>query len=363
MGKRTKHQMVKEEIQQRIETGEYQIGEKIPAESQLMETYSVSRHTIRQAIASLVNEGVLEKVQGSGTFVRESVQKAQPQTNKTIGVITTYLSDYIFPSIIRGIEEELREKGYSLLLASTQNNPIHEQKSLEMMLQHKVDGFIVEPTRSSYLNPNLSYYLQFKREGIPFVYLHSSYPEMEAPVVAMDDVKAAELATQHLIDQGHRRIAVITKADDAQGRSRLKGFIQTMEKEDLPLTHQHILTYETETQDTLTEEIVALLRQPKRPTAIVAYNDQIALFVEEAAREVGLSIPTELALVSHDASGLRLNGNGKALTSVRHPKEQMGRDAAQLLLTAIQSPAGKIQSIFYEPELLIQDTSKASLSK
>lgn len=70
---------------------------------------------------------------------------------KTIGVITTYISDYIFPSIIRGIESRLNEENYSLLLASTNNDVEQEKKALEMMLSFGVDGLIVEPTKATYI--------------------------------------------------------------------------------------------------------------------------------------------------------------------------------------------------------------------
>ncbi|WP_373737284.1 GntR family transcriptional regulator [Jeotgalibaca porci] len=360
MDKLAKYQIIQEEIKKQIQSGAYLVGEKIPAESQLMTIFSVSRHTVRQAISSLVNEGVLEKIQGSGTFVVEQ-RKAQAQSgnkSKTIGVITTYLSDYIFPSIIRGIEEELRENGYSLLLASTQNDTDNERDSIEMMLRHQVDGLIIEPTRSSFFNPNLSYYLQLKLNQMPFVYLHTAYPEMDAPVVAMNDEAGTELATEHLLGLNHRDIAIVSKVDDIQGRNRLKGYFNAFEKAGISVSSGHVLTYETHTSAGLRGEIVKLLSADNRPTAFVAYNDQVALMIEEAANECGLLIPEDLSLVSHDASGMRLNRNGKALTSIVHPQDQMGKDAARVLLKAIEQPGNKCESVIYEPRLIIQETTK-----
>lgn len=360
MDKLAKYQIIQEEIKKQIQSGTYLVGEKIPPESQLMVAFSVSRHTVRQAISSLVNEGVLEKIQGSGTFVVEQRKVQAPNGNKskTIGVITTYLSDYIFPSIIRGIEEELREKGYSLLLASTQNDTDNERESIEMMLRHQVDGLIVEPTRSSFFNPNLSYFLQLKLNHIPFVYLHTVYPEMDAPVVAMDDEAGTELATKHLLELGHRDIAIVSKVDDIQGRNRLKGYFNAFNETGFSVSSDHVLTYETITSIGLRGEIVELLSAVNRPTAFVAYNDQVALMIEEAANEQGLLIPEDLSLVSHDASGMRLNHNGKALTSIVHPQEQMGKDAARVLLKAVEQPDSKCESVIYEPRLIIQETTK-----
>lgn len=360
MDKLAKYQIIQEEIKKQIQSGVYLVGEKIPAESQLMVAFSVSRHTVRQAISSLVNDGVLEKIQGSGTFVVEQrkVQTQNGNKSKTIGVITTYLSDYIFPSIIRGIEEELRENGYSLLLASTQNDTDNERDSIEMMLRHQVDGLIIEPTRSSFFNPNLSYYLQLKLNRIPFVYLHTAYPEMDAPVIAMNDEAGTELATKHLLDLGHRDIAIVSKVDDIQGRNRLKGYFNAFKEAGFAVSSDRVITYETNTSNGLRGEIVALLSDDHRPTAFVAYNDQAALMIEEAVNEQNLLIPENLSLVSHDASGIRLNHNGKALTSIIHPQEQMGKDAARVLLKAIEQPGNKCESVVYEPRLIIQETTE-----
>ena len=140
-----KYQDIAEEIKQKILREDYEVNTPIPSEFKLQEIYDGSRHTIRQAIAVLVNEGYLRKEKGSGTYVDDSykIEKTPLNRTKTIGVITTYLSDYIFPSIIRGIENELRESGYSLLLAST--NYAHEldKECLKKIIAYGVDGLIV----------------------------------------------------------------------------------------------------------------------------------------------------------------------------------------------------------------------------
>ncbi|WP_369673295.1 substrate-binding domain-containing protein, partial [Enterococcus faecium] len=95
----------------------------------------------------------------SGTYVDikyKQENKAPSNNHKTIGVVTTYLSDYIFPSIIRGIEKTLREKGYSLLLTSTNNDFQQEKQCIEKMITQGVEGLIVEPTKSNQYNPNLA---------------------------------------------------------------------------------------------------------------------------------------------------------------------------------------------------------------
>src|SRR5690606_20734577 len=155
-----KYQRIVDDIKSHILSGEYKTGDQIPTESALQDTYPVSRQTVRKAILELANEGFLRSEKGSGTYVSNQYKsKANGNmNNKTIGVITTYISDYIFPSIIRGIESRLNEDSYSLLLASTNNDVAQEKKALEMMLSYGVDGLIVEPTRSNVDNLNIAYY-------------------------------------------------------------------------------------------------------------------------------------------------------------------------------------------------------------
>lgn len=170
---------------------------------------------------------------------------------KTIGVITTYISDYIFPSIIRGIESRLNEENYSLLLASTNNDVDQEKKALEMMLSFGVDGLIVEPTKSNLYNPNISYYLSFKEQDVPLIMINAYYEQLEVPFLCLDDVKSSYLATKELITSGHQQIGLISKTDDLQGKYRMKGYIQALGEAKLNFLPEHVLFFDTESKQHL----------------------------------------------------------------------------------------------------------------
>src|SRR5699024_12765376 len=100
--------------------------------------------------------------------------------------------------------------------------------SLETMLQQNVDGLIIEPTKSSYLNPNLNYYLQIVQNKITLLMLHAKYEELDVLVIAMDDVQAGKIATNYLIDLQHEDIAIIIKIDDQKVKKRLKIYINSL---------------------------------------------------------------------------------------------------------------------------------------
>ncbi|MGC6769344.1 substrate-binding domain-containing protein [Enterococcus sp. LJL128] len=356
----SKYQQIADELRAKILSGEYPDGSVIPPELKLQEICQVSRHTIRQAIALLVNEGFLRKEKGSGTYVDDRYKEVgeSVKRTKTIGVITTYLSDYIFPSIIRGIEEELRTRGYSLLLASTSNDPEQERKCLENMLAQQVDGLIVEPTKSNQYNPNLSYYLSFKERGIPVVMINSCYEEIDLPFISLDDVKAGFLATSYLLEQGLKELALIVKIDDLQGKLRMKGFIEAFEEENLTFKSSNIFTYATGEKAAVVERVVACLEKDTAIQGVVCYNDEIANQLVQQLAAAGKRVPEDFSVIGQDDSYLSTAGE-VALTTITHPKEQLGKDAASWMVTAIEKKMIG-ESILYTPQVVERKSVKIS---
>ncbi|MDT2397251.1 GntR family transcriptional regulator [Enterococcus avium] len=354
----SKYQMIADELKSKILSGEYPENTTIPPELQLQKDYQVSRHTIRQAIALLANEGFLRKEKGSGTYVDAKYRRTENNGtgNKTIGVVTTYLSDYIFPSIIRGIEKTLREKGYSLLLASTNNDFQQEKECIEKMITQGVEGLIVEPTKSNQYNPNLALYVRLKEQGIPMVMINAVYEEISASYICVDDVKSGYLATEYLIRKNHQKLLLITKIDDLQGKYRMKGFIKACEEFGVQFSPEDIITYETETRKAIVDQVLNRLKAEPLITGIVCYNDQIASGLVDKLTEAGFEIPDELSIVGNDNSALSKIGSVK-LTTLNHPKDLLGHDAANWIIEAIEE-GHEPDNILYEPTLIERDSVK-----
>jgi len=355
-----KYQLIIDDIKSHILSGTYKPGERIPSEYVLQENYHVSRQTVRKAILELSNEGFLRSEKGSGTYVSTHYRsKAGVRSmNKTIGVITTYISDYIFPSIIRGIESRLNEDNYSLLLASTNNDIEQEKKALEMMLSYGVDGLIVEPTRSNVYNPNIAYYLSFKEQEVPFVMINAYYEELEVPFFCLDDVQSSYLATRELITKGHSQIGIIAKMDDLQGKYRMKGFIKALGEAKLRFQQEHVLSFDTATKADLSANLEVYLNDNRDDvTAIVCYNDEVGLEVVNVCRKLGISIPDDLSVIGQDNSYIAKNANIQ-LTTLTHPQEQMGRDAADWVIKSLQGKKDLPTKTYYQPELIAGETVK-----
>lgn len=351
-----KYQQLKDYIINMIKSKELTAGDKISSENELAEKFEISRHTIRQALSELVNEGWLYKVQGKGTFVNREPD-VRHKSSKTIGVITTYLNDYIFPAIIRGVYDELSEKGYNIALNCTYNRHEKERLCLENLLEQNVAGLIVEPTRSALPNPNIDLYKKFSASGIPILFIHGCYRELAYSYIVEDDTEAGYIATKHLIELGHERIAGIFKIDDIQGHYRFSGFQKAHLEAGLPISDSRIIWFETDDLEVKFKaggtHIQDLLSQC---TAVVCYNDQIALKVMDVLREKGLSIPESISLVSFDDSQLALASEVK-LTTVAHPKEKLGEEAAKAILNMIE----RVQDYYevkMQPELIVRGSTQ-----
>lgn len=359
-----KYQVILEDIKSNILSGAYSVGEQIPTEFALQDKYKVSRQTVRKAILELSNEGFLRSEKGSGTYVSNQFRSKTGgnSSNKTIGVITTYISDYIFPSIIRGIEARLNEDNYSLLLASTNNDVAQEKKALEMMLSFGVDGLIIEPTKSNLYNPNIAYYLTFKEQDVPFIMINAYYEELEVPYFCLDDVQSSYLATKELIANGHTQIGIIAKMDDLQGKYRMKGYIKALGEAKLRFHPEQVLSFYTETKQDLSTNLKKFLTEQRDDlTAIVCYNDEVGLEVVHVCRQLGISVPEDLSIIGQDNSYISKNANIK-LTTLTHPQEQMGRDAADWVIRKLQGKKDLSNQTYYQPVLIEGETVKKKLN-
>ena len=173
-----RYERIAGELRAAILAGKHRPGARIESENELAARYQVSRQTVRKALAALIEQGYLRAEHGRGTFVTE---RSLPG-GKTIAVVTTYLADYIFPRVIQGIDQELAEHGYSILLKSTRNARHLEARYLEELADKAIDGLIVEPSKSSIFCRHAALYERFDARGIPYVEtrdLEKALPELD----------------------------------------------------------------------------------------------------------------------------------------------------------------------------------------
>jgi GntR family transcriptional regulator of arabinose operon len=228
-----------------------------------------------------------------------------------------------------------------------------------MMLDKHVDGLILEPTKTALYNENLDYYLTLEQKRIPYIMINAYYPNLQPPSLTMDDELGGYLAAKHLIELGHRRIAGLFKTDDLQGINRMKGFFRAHREAALSVHPGMIVSYVTEEKEEKPRAAFQrLMRSEDRPTAVFCYNDEIALAILDVIREMGLKVPRDISVVGYDDSHLAEASEVK-LTTVKHPKTQMGEMAAKLLIEAVEkrNQGHIIESVVFQPELIVRSST------
>ena len=214
-----KYLSIVEWVKNYIDSEHLQPNDRFLSEKELCTIHGVSRQTVRQALMRLESENVICRVRGSGTFVKAGITRMSNQA-RSVGVISTYFSDYIFPHIVTGIERVLNDADVAMQLAITHNLVAEEAQAIKSMIARGVQGMIVEPSKSALPNPNMQLYQEIRERNIPLVFFNAKYPWAEFPYVAMDDNEAGKLVTDYLFDCGHTRITGIFALDDIQGHKR-----------------------------------------------------------------------------------------------------------------------------------------------
>ena len=215
----SKYKLLADELRRKITDKIYQAGNKLPSELELQEQFQVSRQTVRNALELLERQGLVRSRQGSGTYVVDREAEEQKKSRR-IAVVTTYVDNYIFPRIIQGIEGVLAKEGFQVQIAFTGNRIWKEEVILLDLLEQDLRGLIIETTKSALPNPNLPLYRRLREKGIPVLFINSRYPELDCPVVCLQDEQAGRLAAECLLANGHKKIGGFFKRDDGQGVRR-----------------------------------------------------------------------------------------------------------------------------------------------
>lgn len=262
-----------------------------------------------------------------------AVGLASGQT-RTVAVIVPHVTRWFFGEVVQGAEEVLRTAGYDLLLYNLAGEPAARHRVFQTgLLSKRVDAVLVIGLR-----PTADEQRRLAGLGRPVAVVGAVASDLFS--VSIDDVHAARLATEHLADLGHRRIAYVggslDSLDYVAPSARLAGYRAVLGERGLPL------------EDALEdvggfsvagggEAARRLLSRPDRPTAIFAASDEMAIGVLRAARELGLSVPADLSVVGIDDYEL---ASFFDLTTVAQPVREQGRRGAERVLAELTgSPA------------------------
>lgn len=317
----------------------------------------VSPATVSRALRGMhhVNERTRTKIIEAAQHLEYPIRpdllppSANARTN-TIGVIAPFISRWYFSQALAGVEQALREAGMDLLLYNFAQVDARQRVFQQKKLVGKVDGLIVIS-----LPPTEKEFDQILGLGIP-VSLMGIFDE-RCSSVSIDDVKGAEIATQHLIDMGHREIAIMVGQNAFNfnfevADQRLSGFMNVLSQNDIELNPawRVVADFDSHTSELAMNEF---LRMKKLPTAIFCESDEMAFGVITAIRKRGLRVPEDISVIGYDdheyASHL-------GLSTVAQPVQFLGQLAASQIMARIEKPDSNLAQMKVPTSLVIRNS-------
>lgn len=272
----------------------------------------------------------------------------------TVGVVIPDLTNPLFPPIVRGIEDVLEPAGYSGLIVNTDNDPKRERQQVESLRSRQVEGLIVATAMLDH--PLLD---QLSREGVLMVMVNRRPEGVDVPSITPDDATGVELAVRHLADLGHRRIAHLAgPVTTSTGLVRARAFRSTVRDLGLDDDPGLVATCEYWSEEAGAAALRALLDRDTSFTAVVAGNDLIALGCYDVFAERGLECPGDISVVGFNDMPF-LDKLRPPLTTIGIPHQQIGAEAARLLLDAIADHSRPTRSVLLPLHLVVRGSTAA----
>jgi DNA-binding LacI/PurR family transcriptional regulator len=325
----------------------------------------VSHSTVSRALcgSTLISQETTKRIQQAAlemgyrpSFAARSLKTNQSQV---LGVVVSNIDDPFFSEILQGIEDVAQESGYSLFIAASHRDLDREDMIVRAMRQHRVDGVIICSTSfSAAQSRELLEYLT------PIVVVNNQAAEDYRYSIYNDDVDGSRQVTRHLIDLGHRKIAYL--GNSISGRTTLDrqtGFQQEMAAAGLPIPEVYIHQVPGSEPEQGIDGLEHFLELAERPTALVCFNDTLAIGVLKGLQQAGIRAPEDISLTGFDNILFSAYTN-PALTTFDQPKRSIGEEAAHLLLGLLRggaenNPPGDSKIHILKGRLLVRKSTAA----
>jgi DNA-binding LacI/PurR family transcriptional regulator len=281
-------------------------------------------------------------------------QKLQNRRTKTIGLVVPEFKTSFFPLIISGIQKEITEAGFQLLITDSMESGQIEVQNLKLLEKNMVEGILMSITSE---DENSELYNEIINSGIPIVFFNRVPSNVIAPKVIIDDYKMAFFATEHLIYSGFKKIYHFCGPENILvTRERRRGFQDAIKKHQLPITENSI-TLAGIHMDKGYDAMKSLIEKNDIPEAVFCFNDPTALGAMKAIKEFGLRCPDDIAIVGFSETILAQLVD-PSLTSIAQPCFEIGVTAARLLLEQINlTPPPVPETVCLRAELNIRKSS------
>ncbi|MDD2361514.1 MAG: GntR family transcriptional regulator [Oscillospiraceae bacterium] len=330
-----KYEKIYQDILSDIRNGVLKENDKVATEHQIMNKYKVSRITAQKSLNKLASNGYVERKPGRGTFVK--FNSSFPDYNENIfkssfvSVIMANQMQSLF--FLRGIEQHLSSENIHTSISLSDNDPHLELEAVKKAISSNSRGIIFYPSEP-FVNDEI--FRNLIRDGYPLVFLDRAPIDLPCNIITTDGFTGGYLATKHLLEHGHKKIAIINSGLNLfeTVKHRYEGYRCALRDYGIDVNPSYVLECYGMNKNCGRE----LLTSPDPPTAIFCTNDSVAFNIYDTAYDLGMVIPDELSIVGFD----NLSAASQiipALTTIEQPFLRMGIEAAKAVLNHSKSTA------------------------
>ncbi len=274
------------------------------------------------------------------------------QKSYTVAIVIPDLTNPVFPPIVRGVEHTLDAHGYNAILADSGSKQRSEKGIIENMKARQIDGLILAAARRK--DPIVNDCIE---EGIPLVLVNRTVDNHNVAAVINDDELGIELALKHLIELGHRCIAYIGGPQNTStGYTRYRTFLKMSKKNGLPVDRDLIVNAKAYTEPAGQAALEHIMGYEKKFTAILTANDLLALGCYDAINEHGLNCPMDISVTGFNDMPY-VDRFNPPLTTLHIPLDELGVQAALLLLERMQNPGALAKQLRLAPRMVIREST------
>jgi len=325
--------------------------------------FGVSISTVSKALKDSheISEDMRGKIKAFANFYNYKPNnlalQLRNQKTSVIGVIIPEIVHHFFSTVIDGIETYANEKGYNVMVCVSNESYEKEVSNFGVLTNGSVDGLITSIARETQEKENYEHYKALIKDDFPLVLFDRVHDEIDCDKIIIDDVGGAIKATNHLLELGCKKIALLTTEDFVTvGCLRKDGYKKALINADIPIDRS--LIFKLNDKDDLYEQIKRVLFVENPPDGIVAVNEIYAANAMKVANEKGLKIPEDVKIIGF-TSGLISEFTSPPLSSVVQHGYLMGKQAAELLINRIEHSGPEVfQKEVISPNLNIRESTK-----
>lgn len=277
---------------------------------------------------------------------------------KTIGIIIKDLNYPFYTSIATGAKEYANKKGYSILITSSENDHESEKKFSHLFSTKDIKGTIIAPLVEG--TSEIEHLFKLKMINYPFVLLED-VKGIQANVVAVDNLKAIKKAVKYLIESGHTKIVHFAgPPQSSHTQERIEGFRDAFSESTLVFSKSMIVSIGSHYEESFTKTVEYFTNKTRDdyPSAIVCFNDQQALAVMTALKELSIKVPEDISIIGNDDI-YYAKIYPVPLTTIRAPQHEIGRRAAEILIRNIEaSTLIPIEKVVLDTEFIVRESTK-----